>query len=154
MQAVLLLGWLITKQNIGAKECFLFLWMDMFIAFLLLRKTMELIFSKLLSKAVYTKGGSKMANSKFIDEPIDEEERALMEAVENDETVPLPQEEEDRIRADIMSASAKNITIRMQLDDLNGIKKMAKAAGMPYQTLINSIIHRYVTGGIVFKVAV
>ena len=38
--------------------------------------------------------------------------------------------------------------------DLNGIKKMAKAAGMPYQTLINSIIHRYVTGGIVFKVAV
>ena len=102
----------------------------------------------------YTKGGSKMANSKFIDEPIDDEERALMEAIERGETVPLPQEEEDRIRADIMSASAKNITIRMQLDDLNGIKKMAKAAGMPYQTLINSIIHRYVTGGIVFKVAV
>ncbi|MBO7512173.1 MAG: hypothetical protein J6T54_04275 [Fibrobacter sp.] len=63
-------------------------------------------------------------------------------------------DDEERIRADIMSASAKNITIRMQLDDLNGIKKMAKAAGMPYQTLINSIIHRYVTGGIVFKVAV
>ena len=38
--------------------------------------------------------------------------------------------------------------------DLKGIKEMAKAAGMPYQTLINSIIHRYVTGGIVFKVAV
>ena len=85
-----------------------------------------------------------MANSKFIDEPIDDEERALMEAVENDETVPLSHEEEERIRADI----------RMQLDDLNGIKKMAKAAGMPYQTLINSIIHRYVTGGIVFKVVV
>jgi predicted DNA binding CopG/RHH family protein len=128
--------------------------MDMFIAFLLLKKMMEHISLKLLSKVVYIKGGSKMANSKFIDEPIDEEERALMEAIENGETVPLPQEEEDRIRADIMSASAKNITIRMQLDDLNGIKKMAKAAGMPYQTLINSIIHRYVTGGIVFKVAV
>lgn len=95
-----------------------------------------------------------MANSKFIDEPIDDEERALMEAVENDETVSLSHEEEERIRADIMSASAKNITIRMQLDDLNGIKKMAKVAGMPYQTLINSIIHHYVTGGIVFKVAV
>jgi len=71
-----------------------------------------------------TRGGLKMENSKFIDESIEG------------------------------SASAKNITIRMQLDDLNGIKKMAKAAGMPYQTLINSIIHRYVTGGIVFKVAV
>ena len=69
----------------------------------------------------------KKENSKFLDEPIDEEERA---------------------------ASAKNITIRMQLDDLDGIKKMAKAAGMPYQTLINSVIHRYVTGGIIFKVAV
>lgn len=101
-----------------------------------------------------SKGGMKMANSKFIDEPIDEEERALMEAIENGETVPIPRDELEAMRADIMSASAKNITIRMQLDDLNGIKKMAKAAGMPYQTLINSIIHRYVTGGIVFKVAV
>ena len=95
-----------------------------------------------------------MANSKFIDEPIDDEERALMEAIENGKTEPIPRDELERIRADIMSASAKNITIRMQLDDLKGIKKMAKAAGMPYQTLINSIIHRYVTGGIVFKVAV
>ena len=49
-----------------------------------------------------------MANSKFIDEPIDDEERALMEAVENDETVPLSHEEEERIRADIMSASQEN----------------------------------------------
>jgi predicted DNA binding CopG/RHH family protein len=96
----------------------------------------------------------KKAKRNFLDEPIDEEERALMEAIENGETVPLPREEVERIRADIMSASAKNITIRMQLDDLEGIKKMAKAAGMPYQTLINSVIHRYVTGGIIFKVAV
>ena len=78
-----------------------------------------------------------MASSKFLDEPIDDEERSLMEAVENGEGEPLPADEEERIRADIMSASAKNITIRVQLDDLNGIKKMAKAAGMPYQTLIN-----------------
>jgi len=115
---------------------------------------MERIFSKLLLEAGFIKGGMKMANSKFIDEPIDEEERALMEAIENGETEPIPRDELEAMRADIMSASAKNITIRMQLDDLNGIKKMAKAAGMPYQTLINSIIHRYVTGGIVFKVAV
>ena len=53
---------------------------------------MERIFSRLLSKAACIRGCLKMANSKFIDEPIDDEERALMEAVENDETVPLPQE--------------------------------------------------------------
>ncbi len=126
----------------------------MFIVRLTLLNRMERIFSKLLSEAGSIKGGMKMANSKFIDEPIDEEERALMEAIENGETEPIPRDELEAMRADIMSASAKNITIRMQLDDLNGIKKMAKAAGMPYQTLINSIIHRYVTGGIVFKVAV
>ena len=126
----------------------------MFIVRLTLLSRMERIFSKLLSEAGSIKGGMKMANSKFIDEPIDEEERALMEAIENGETEPIPRDELEAMRADIMSASAKNITIRMQLDDLNGIKKMAKAAGMPYQTLINSIIHRYVTGGIVFKVAV
>ena len=126
----------------------------MFIVYLMLLSRMERIFSKLLSEAGSIKGGMKMANSKFIDEPIDEEERALMEAIENGETEPIPRDELEAMRADIMSASAKNITIRMQLDDLNGIKKMAKAAGMPYQTLINSIIHRYVTGGIVFKVAV
>lgn len=102
----------------------------------------------------FIREGTKIANSKFLDEPIDDEERSLMEAVENGEGEPLPADEEERIRADIMSASAKNITIRVQLDDLNGIKKMAKAAGMPYQTLINSTIHRYVTGGIIFKVAV
>ena len=50
--------------------------------------------------------------------------------------------------------AAKVVSIRMQHEDLKGIKEMARAAGMPYQTLINSIIHRYVTGGIVFKVAV
>ncbi len=126
----------------------------MFIVRLTLLSQMERIFSKLLSEAGSIKGGMKMANSKFIDEPIDEEERALMDAIEKGETQPIPRDELEAIRADIMSASAKNITIRMQLDDLNGIKKMAKAAGMPYQTLINSIIHRYVTGGIVFKVAV
>ena len=126
----------------------------MFIVRLTLLNRMERIFSKLLSEAGSIKGGMKMANSKFMDEPIDEEERALMEAIENGETEPIPRDELEAMRADIMSASAKNISIRMQLDDLNGIKKMAKAAGMPYQTLINSIIHRYVTGGIVFKVAV
>jgi len=115
---------------------------------------MERFFLKQRSRADFIREGTKMANSKFLDEPIDDEERSLMETVENGEGEPLPADEEERIRADIMSASAKNITIRVQLDDLNGIKKMAKAAGMPYQTLINSIIHRYVTGGIIFKVAV
>lgn len=99
------------------------------------------------------KRGMKMAKSKFVDEPIDNEERALMDAIEKDKSKPIQHDEKERIRADIMMASSKNITIRVQSEDLKGIKEMAKAAGIPYQTLINSIIHRYVTGGIVFKIA-
>ena len=95
-----------------------------------------------------------MANSKFKDEPLDEEERVLMEAIEKGETQPIPREELEAIKADIKSSSAKNITIRMQHDDLEKIKAIAQKAGMPYQTLINAIIHRYVTGGITLKVAV
>ena len=88
--------------------------------------------------------------SRFIDEPFDEEERQLMEAVENSPDVRLPEEEERRIKSSLQEA-AKVISIRMQGDDLRGIREMAKAAGMPYQTLINSIIHRYVNGGITFN---
>lgn len=89
----------------------------------------------------------------MVTKSLDEEERELMEAVENSPDARLPETEERRLKVALQEA-AKVVSIRMQHDDLKGIKEMAKAAGMPYQTLINSIIHRYVTGGIVFKVAV
>mgnify|MGYP003401596316 FL=1 len=43
---------------------------------------------------------------------------------------------------------AKNVTIRMQIADVEGFKKKAGKNGMPYQTLINSVLHRYLTGAI------
>lgn len=85
-----------------------------------------------------------------IDEPIDDEEAEIMKAVNAGDYRILSDEE----AKEAIEPAAKNITIRMQHGDLKGIKEMAMAAGIPYQTLINSIIHRYVTGGIVFKVAV
>lgn len=93
--------------------------------------------------------------TKFINEPFDDEERQLMEAVESGNFQSVPKEEFEATMREIRDgATAKVISIRMQGDDLRGIREMAKAAGMPYQTLINSIIHRYVTGGISFKVPV
>lgn len=89
----------------------------------------------------------------LVNKPFDDEERKLMEAVENSPDARLPEAEETRLKNALQEA-AKVVSIRMQHEDLKCIKEMAKAAGMPYQTLINSIIHRYVTGGIVFKVAV
>ena len=93
----------------------------------------------------FISGGMKMANSEF--GPMDEEERELMEAIERGDTEPLPAEEVERIKAEIRG-SAHNITIRMKDADIVGMKAKAARLGTSYQTLINSIIHRYLTGGI------
>lgn len=36
----------------------------------------------------------------------------------------------------------------MQIGDVEGFKKKAGKSEMPYQTLINSVLHRYLTGAI------
>jgi len=89
-----------------------------------------------------------MANSEF--DPMDEEERLLMEAIERGDTEPLPKEEVDRIKASIRG-SAHNLTIRMKDADIEGMKAKAARLGTSYQTLINSLIHRYLNGGVIIK---
>ncbi len=90
-----------------------------------------------------------MKLSKFRSEPIDEEERALMDAIENGETHPIPRDELAKIRCEIAASSAKNITIRVQNSDIAGYKEKSRLAGIPYQTLMNSVLHRYLTGELV-----
>ena len=90
--------------------------------------------------------------AKFIDEPFDDEERRLVEAVESGNFRSVPKEEfESTIREIRAGAAAKVVSIRMQGDHLGRVREIAKAAGLPYQTLINSVIHRYVTGALVPK---
>ena len=43
----------------------------------------------------------------------------------------------------------KRITIRLYDHDYKGIQKKAIEMGIPYQTLISSMIHRYVEGDLV-----
>ena len=40
----------------------------------------------------------------------------------------------------------KRINIRISSRDLNGLQKRAAKEGMPYQTLISSTLHKFVTG--------
>ena len=40
----------------------------------------------------------------------------------------------------------KNINIRISENDLQSIKLLAAKEGMPYQTLIGSLIHKYASG--------
>lgn len=91
-----------------------------------------------------------MANSRF--DPIDEEERALMDAIERGETRSLSVREVDAIKADIRSAS-HNITIRFSDADIEGMKAKAARMGMNYQTLIKTLVHRYLNGTVSFSEA-
>lgn len=92
-----------------------------------------------------------MANLESQFEPMDEEERWIMEAIERGEARPVPKEEEEKIRSEIIASAAKNITIRMKRRDIDGMKAKAARMGLNYQTLINSLVHRYLNGGITFN---
>jgi predicted DNA binding CopG/RHH family protein len=46
-------------------------------------------------------------------------------------------------------AKDRRITLRVSSADLEGIQTKAVEEGIPYQTLISSILHKYVTGRLV-----
>ena len=51
------------------------------------------------------------------------------------------------------NASKVGISIRLDAIVLNDVKTEADRMGIPYQTLINSILHRFTTGQLVDKVS-
>jgi predicted DNA binding CopG/RHH family protein len=52
------------------------------------------------------------------------------------------------------SAKKKNINIRISEGDLTKIKSRSLKDGIPYQTLISSILHKYLNGSLVDEAAV
>lgn len=53
----------------------------------------------------------------------------------------------------IIDTARKNkaISMRMSSFDLNLLKEKAQREGMPYQTLLNTVIHKYVTNQLIDK---
>ncbi|MEX0845193.1 MAG: hypothetical protein WD022_07915, partial [Balneolaceae bacterium] len=79
---------------------------------------------------------------------LDKEEKELIESIENDEWSSVGKEEQD-IFAKAAKASAtksKRINIRLTEKDYHDIQAKAMEEGIPYQTLISSIIHKYNKG--------
>lgn len=78
------------------------------------------------------------------------EEAEIIEYVEENtpQSVPNLQEEIERYRslASQQMTKKKAISIRLLEADLEGIKARAIREGVPYQTLISSIIHKYLVG--------
>jgi predicted DNA binding CopG/RHH family protein len=69
--------------------------------------------------------------------------------------VPLSDAEKSEVEAIIDAANkTKNINIRISAYDIEQIKRRSAEEGIPYQTLISSIIHRYITGKLVDEKAV
>ncbi len=85
----------------------------------------------------------------------DREERDLLDAYESGGMVlSAPSEEEiESIKATARNTFKKDkrITIRLYDHDYKGIQKKAMQMGIPYQTLISGIIHRYIEGDLVSR---
>lgn len=82
----------------------------------------------------------------------EEEERDLIESTERGEWVSVGNIEEQRAfwmqaARDTIDGKRERIPISIPLRDLARLKTRAAEEGMPYQTLINSILHKYVEQG-------
>ncbi|MCK4515503.1 MAG: antitoxin [Spirochaetaceae bacterium] len=94
-----------------------------------------------------------MADDKF--EYLDEEEKDLVQSIES---VPVDQlKPASPSHADEMVKAAKayvrdeqtKMNLRISRSDLDRIKKQAEKEGLKYQSLIKSVLHKYVTGQLV-----
>jgi predicted DNA binding CopG/RHH family protein len=85
----------------------------------------------------------------------DKEEKAIVDAYEKGKLkLSTPSRKEiEAIKATAKKTITKDkwITIRLYDHDYQGIQKKALEMGLPYQTLISGIIHRYIEGDLISK---
>lgn len=77
------------------------------------------------------------------------EEQELLEAVESGEfesVLTKPRRQELEAIAGHTFKKDKRINIRISNRDLTAIQSKALEEGIPYQTLVSSIIHKYISG--------
>jgi hypothetical protein len=85
----------------------------------------------------------------------DKEEKSILDAYKKG-SLPLATPSKKEIEAIKATArktmvKGKRITIRLYDHDYQGIQKKALEMGIPYQTLISGIIHRYIEGDLTSK---
>ena len=81
---------------------------------------------------------------------LDQEERELLEALVSGKVQRSKDAAETQKRhqeyAEAMFRKDARINMRLPSKDLRGLQKKALAEGIPYQTLIASILHKYLEG--------
>lgn len=84
---------------------------------------------------------------------LDNEEKEILEALERNEMKPNSPSKKELAAIKAIAENTlkkdRRVTIRLYDHDLKGIQKKALEKGMPYQTLISSMIHQYVEGDLV-----
>jgi len=96
-----------------------------------------------------------MPKRKIVENPpyLDEEERELLESFDWENAKPLTGEafearkrELQKIAANTMHPPKVQISTRLSKYDLSRLKVIAMEKGIPYQTLLGSIVHQYIEG--------
>ncbi|MBU3005349.1 hypothetical protein [Paraglaciecola arctica] len=80
---------------------------------------------------------------------LDQEERDLLDEFERDNfTSTLTEKRKSAIQASAEDTFKKDkrINIRLSGHDLSAIQRRALVEGIPYQTLVASVLHKYVSG--------
>ena len=93
--------------------------------------------------------------SKKAFKPIDQEEKDLMESIERDEWQPVKNIDQERKKAIAAARNTlkkdKRINLRLSQKDYHQIQVKAIEEGIPYQTLISSLVHKYLNGSLAPK---
>jgi len=88
---------------------------------------------------------------------LDSEEMELLESLESGEWNSVNNlEDEIQVHQNIAKSTLKKdkrVNLRMSSKDLEAIKTYAVEEGLPYQTLMSSVLHKFVTGRLVDKQA-
>jgi len=90
--------------------------------------------------------------SKKAFKPIDQEEKDLMSSIENDEWLPVKNIDQEKEKAVAAARNTlkkdKRINLRLTQKDYHQIQIKAIEEGIPYQTLISSLVHKYLNGSL------
>ena len=93
-----------------------------------------------------------MTKDPHVREPLDDEERALIDAIEADDYAPRPSglaperlEHLQRAARNTVAGPSAKVSIRLPRGDLSRLKARALREGIPDQTLIKAILHQAVS---------
>jgi len=86
----------------------------------------------------------------------DDEENELLQSLESEEWESIDNLQNSIIQHQEVAKNTlrkdKRINIRLSSNDLKLLKTNAVEKGLPYQTLVSSVLHQYVTGRLIQRV--